>query len=218
MVQETDVQAWARGVQSLVCYYAGDFRQALAYARDGAQRAPRGKHRVRLAVNGEARALARLGNRDGVDEAVERAFLLLEELPPPEQVSASLTLDVYCPARAAGNAATAYLSIGAPDRVPAYLNLALSTFDGAGLRGPQALSRLDLATALLRGAKPEVERACELATEALTLTTGHRYESVTQRARQFLAATDAWATTPPVREVAQAILDRARPSLAAGPA
>lgn len=137
-----DVQAWSRAVQSLVAYYNGDHRDALAYARDGQRRAQTPTHRVRLAVNGEARALARIGDVRGVDEAVDRAFDITSSMPPRPHISPSLSLDVYCPARVAANAATAYLAIGKPGKVDAYLDTALAAFDAAGLRGPRALSRL----------------------------------------------------------------------------
>jgi hypothetical protein len=50
---------------------------------------------------------------------------------------------VYCPARAAANAATAYLLVKNPARVSEYAGKAVMAFDAAQLRAPQALSRLD---------------------------------------------------------------------------
>ncbi|MDZ5447071.1 helix-turn-helix transcriptional regulator [Micromonospora sp. 4G57] len=215
---QPDVQAWARAVQSLIAYYAGAYHDALAYAQDGARRSPTGPHSIRLAVNGQARALARLGDRYGVDEAVERAFTLLNARPSDAEVSASLTTGSYCHARTAANAATAYLTIGAPQNVTGYLTHALDAFDQAALRGPQALSRLDLATAALQQDQPEVERACTLAVEAMTLTADQRFESVRQRARQFLAIAQPFAALPEVCHVVDLIVERGSPAQQTPPA
>src|SRR5437763_614920 len=124
-------------------------------------------HRVRLAVNGEARALARLGDPYGVDEAVDRAFTTLGEYRDGGDVSVSMTLGAYCFTRVNANAATAYLSLGRAVEVERYGVPALAAFDQAELRGPQALTRLDLATAALGSPDPDPDRASQLAVEAL---------------------------------------------------
>ncbi|MGK5738111.1 helix-turn-helix domain-containing protein [Micromonospora sp. URMC 103] len=204
---QPDVQAWARATQSLIAFYAGDYHDALAYAQDGLCRAGTGPHRIRLTINGKARALARLGDRYGVDQAVDDAFTALSDCPSSSQVSASLALGAYCQARTAANAATAYLALGCGKDVTAHLTTAIDAFDVAGLRGPQALSRLDLATAYLRG-DPDPEQAGALALEALTLTADQRYESVNQRTRQFLATARPFAQQPQLRQVAELLHDR----------
>ncbi|MEU5725028.1 helix-turn-helix transcriptional regulator [Micromonospora sp. NPDC047738] len=206
--QQRDVQAWARATQSLIAFYAGDFHDALAYAQDGLCRAGTGPHSIRLTINGKARALARLGDRYGVDKAVDQAFTALSDYPSGSQVSASLALGPYCQARTAANAATAYLALGCGTDVTTHLTTAIDAFDAAALRGPQALSRLDLATAHLRGDNPEPEQASSLALEALTLTADQRYESVNQRARQFLATARPFAQQPQLRQVAELLYNR----------
>ena len=72
--EESDLQAWVRGTESLCAYYQKRYRDALELALDGQRHAHGGPQAIRLAVNGEARALGRLGDRRGVDEAVERAY------------------------------------------------------------------------------------------------------------------------------------------------
>jgi tetratricopeptide (TPR) repeat protein len=215
-VNDADLQAWARATQSLIAYYADEFHDALAYARDGQRRAPLSPHLIRLAVNGEARALARLGERHGVDAAVDRAFSALTELPSGADVSESLTLGPYCQARTAANAATAYLTIGAADQAIRYANQALDAFDRSGLRGPQALSRLDLATAELRRPDPDVEHACALVAQAMTLTADYRFASVRQRAGQFLGTAIRWRQQRCVRDVTDLTDEWQRPVLPAG--
>nr|WP_262013848.1 helix-turn-helix transcriptional regulator [Micromonospora sp. Mcm103] len=208
--EQPDVQAWARATQSLVAFYAGNYHDALAYAQDGLRRGSASGHRIRLTINGLARALAHLGDRYGVDRAVDDAFTMLSNYPADSPVSASLTLGPYCPARTAANAATAYLALGRTAGVTDHLTVAITAFDAAGMAGPQALSRLDLATAHLHAGRPDPDQAATLAVEALTLTSEQRFESVHQRARQFLVAARPFARHPRLRQVADLLADRPR--------
>ncbi|WP_239312306.1 hypothetical protein, partial [Frankia sp. Cj3] len=86
-VEDADLAAWVRGTESLCAYYAGDYRLALERAREGQTYAAGGPQAIRLAVNGEARALGQLGDRAGVREAVGRAFDLAEGAELPEGMS-----------------------------------------------------------------------------------------------------------------------------------
>jgi tetratricopeptide (TPR) repeat protein/transcriptional regulator with XRE-family HTH domain len=198
--EDPDLQSWARATQSLIAYYAGDYHGALDLARDGQRHARGGIHSVRLAINGEARALARLNDAIGVDEAVDRAFNLLTVHPAVQGVSPSLTLSVYCHARSAANAATAYLVLGRPRQVDEFVQVAIDAFDRAGLRGPQALSRLDLATALLMPGG-DLDRACAVAAEAMAVISTDVFESVALRSAEFVGAAQPWGRSPLVRDV-----------------
>ncbi|MGC5332836.1 helix-turn-helix domain-containing protein [Micromonospora sp. DT62] len=215
---EPETQAWARATQSLIAFYTGEYHDALAYAQDGLRRAGTSPQRIRLTINGQARALARLGDRYGVDSAVDRAFAMLSDHPSVTQVSTSLALGPYCEARTAANAATAYLALGRTADVDDHLTVAIAAFDTAGLRGPQALSRLDLATVHLHTDDPEPEQAATLAMQALTLTADQRLESVHQRARQFLAVARPFARQPQLRQVADLLAERTQVSIATPPA
>ncbi|MGC4876078.1 helix-turn-helix domain-containing protein [Micromonospora sp. DT43] len=207
--QQPDTQAWARATQSLIAYYTGEHRDALAYAEDGLRHAGAGPHLIRLTINGQARALAHLGDRRGVHQAVDRAFALLPEHHTAGQVSTSLTLGPYCPTRAAANAATAYLVLGDTTGVIDHLTAAVAAFDAAQLRGPQALSRLDLATA--HAVAGDLDQAAGLALEALSRTAEYRFESVYQRTRQFLAAARPFGRHPRLRDVADLFTELTRP-------
>ncbi|MFY1703003.1 helix-turn-helix domain-containing protein [Micromonospora sp. WMMA1923] len=215
--QIPDARAWARATQSLVAFYSGDYHDSLAYAQDGLRHAGTGPHRTRLAINGEARALARLGDHRGVDRAVDHAFSTLSNQPSDGVVSTSLAVGPYCQARTAANAATAYLILGREADVTPHLTTAIDAFDAAGLRGPQALSRLDLATAHLKGTDPDYERAAALAIDALAITDDQRYESVSQRARQFLATARAFKR-PELRQVADILASRRHQGTSTPPA
>ncbi|MFD6443855.1 helix-turn-helix domain-containing protein [Promicromonospora sp. NPDC060204] len=198
---DPDLMAWARAAQSLVEYYAGHYREALVLADDGLARAPRGPHAVRLFVNGRARALARMGDKVGVDHAVGNAWAIRTEHPDPETpLTASLTPTVYCEPRAAGNAATAYLALGDAGRVEQYANLALDTFDTEGFTGPQAMTRLDVATALLDPAGGDVERAASLVADAYRIG-GSGSFPVQQRVAEFVQAAASWEALPAIRDV-----------------
>ncbi|WP_243715155.1 hypothetical protein [Micromonospora sp. KC207] len=93
--------------------------------------------------------------------------------------------------------------------VAGHLTTAIAAFDTAQLRGPQALSRLDLATAHLHVGDPE--QAAELAMQALALTAEHRFESVHQRTHQFLAAAHPLHHHPRLQDVADLVAERAHP-------
>ncbi|MEU8333670.1 helix-turn-helix transcriptional regulator [Micromonospora arborensis] len=216
--QQHDVRAWARATQSLIAYYTGDHHDALAYAQDGLRHSGSGPHTIRLTINGKARALAHLGDRYGVDEAVNHSFIMLAEQPHGTTVSTSLALGPYCHPRTAANAATAYLVLNCGKNVTAHLSGAIDAFDAAELRGPQALSRLDLATAYLHHADPDPEQAAELALNALALTADHRYESVNQRTHQFLTSAKPFAAIPQIRHIAEQLATRAHRSRRAPPA
>ena len=68
-----ELSAWVRGTQSFAAYYTRDYRQSLTLAQDGQRYAKNGVQAVRLAINGEARALGKLRDRKGTAEAVTRA-------------------------------------------------------------------------------------------------------------------------------------------------
>jgi tetratricopeptide (TPR) repeat protein len=204
LLASAHLQAWARANQSLVEYYAGNYHDALGYAIDGQRHANGGPQSVRLALNGEARALARLGDVNGVHEAVERGYNSMGRFPRVQGVSASLTSGVYCAARAAGNAATAYLLLGQPQRVDEYADQALAEFDSAGLRGPQALTRMDQAMALLLGPSPDPEAASGLVVEALEVSM-RGSQPVVQRVAEFVRAGSRWRELPQVQEVVERV-------------
>ena len=205
---DPDLMAWARAAQSLVEYYAGRYPDALALASDGLARSPRGPHAVRLSVNGRARALARMGDRAGVDHAVGHAWAVRTEHPDPEvALTASLTTAVYCEPRAAGNAATAYLALGDTARVEQYANLALDTFDAEGFAGPQAMTRIDVATALLNPAGGDVERAASLVADAFQIG-GAALFPVRQRVAEFVEVAAPWEALPPIRDVRELVSGR----------
>lgn len=206
---DANLQAWARATQSLIEYYSANYHDALAYAEDGQRLANNGPQCVRLALNGEARALARLRDQRGMEEAIQRGLEMSESTATPTEVSPSLALGPYCAARASANIATAYLVAGRPAMVHEHGSRAIHAFDAAGLCGPKALTRLDLATSFLVPGNVDTEQACHIATAALQVAGSDRFESVTQRAHEFLALADPLRTSSRLRDVADLVRARA---------
>jgi transcriptional regulator with XRE-family HTH domain len=205
VVHDFDLQAWTRGTESLNAYYANDYKTAARLAQDGQRYARGGPQAVRLAVNGEARALARLGDHNGVNEAVERAYRTASRLTPVPGVSSCISFGLYSNARTASNAATAYVALGLPDRVTAYANEVLPVFEASESRWSQSLVRIDIATALVVADRPDPEQAARLVTEALMLSAERPITSVISRSREFLQAAEGWATVPEVEQAAEAL-------------
>jgi DNA-binding XRE family transcriptional regulator len=108
---DRDLLAWVKGTESFCEYYAGDYREAVALARAGLEIAGSGPQQVRLLINGEARALGKLGDVAGVHAAVERAYAAAGAQPTVPGVSPCVSFGGYSMARLASNAVTAYASV-----------------------------------------------------------------------------------------------------------
>nr|WP_018639378.1 hypothetical protein [Parafrankia elaeagni] len=202
-VEDGDLAAWVRGTESLCAYYAGDYRLALERAREGQIHAAGGPQAIRLAVNGEARALGQLGDRDGVREAVGRAFDLAEGTELPEGMSPCISFGAYSLARIAANAATAHVGTGDTALVQSYAQTASGMPGADRSRWSDVLITLDVATALTVGADPDPEHSAALGVEALTRAGAAPIESIRQRGRELVRRTAPWRTLPAVAELAE---------------
>ena len=203
-LEDPDISAWARATQSLVEYYSGDHPEALRLSLHGQEIAPQGPHTARLVINGEARARAAMGDARGVKAAVARAVDMTPRLPAAVGMSPSLSLAPYCYTRVAANAATAYLAVGDTTRAYPYITDSLPVIDDAGLSGPRALTRIDLALAILN---EDTGQACEAVDQAITIADRM---SVRQRAASFVQAAGPWAKKGPVRGLAERLADLPR--------
>ncbi|WP_322780382.1 helix-turn-helix transcriptional regulator [Frankia sp. Cas4] len=203
-VEDGDFAAWIRGTESLCEYYAGDYRLALEHARDGQGHAAGGPQTIRLVVNGEARALGQLGDREGVREAVGRAFDLAERSSLPDGMSPCISFDTYSLARIAANAATAHVGTGEAALVHRYAQMASDVLRTARSPWSDILVALDVATALTAGDDPDPERAATLGIEALTRAGSNPIESIRQRGRELVRRTTPWRSLPRVTELAEA--------------
>ena len=197
-------------MQSFCEYYAGRYDQALRLAEDGLGYAQAGPQSVRLTINGAARALGKLGDADGVHRAVDRAYDLMSRNDVPAGVPSSIAFDCYSAAQTASNAATAYVSLGLPDRVQHYVGLALPDISTSESPWSRSLVMIDLALSLIRSRDADLDHAAELILNALLISADRPIISVRQRTEEFVRdVTSRWGNT---RQVS-AILD-AEPTLA----
>ena len=204
-VDDSDLQAWVRGTQSLAEFYAGNYREALAFAQDGRRFAGAGRQAVRIAVNGEARAHGMLGDRRAVTRAVGDAYDLLGTLSPEPGMTPCISFGVYSEARAASNAATAYLGLGHAGPVLEFAGRALDIVDSSPSRWSQTLVRLDMASALINTPTQDLEQALSLARAAMAASRGSRIESIEQRLRSFVAGLQKYSGHTPVTAFADEV-------------
>jgi transcriptional regulator with XRE-family HTH domain len=201
--EDRDLQAWIRGTQSFCEYYAGDYSSAVELARDGMRYAGDGPQAVRLTINGEARALGKLGDLRGVHESVERAYRLSDANPTVPGVSSCVSFGGYSLARTASNAVTAYVDLGATADAARHADIAMPEFELSDSQWSQALIRIDLAKSMvLDPSGGDAEQGASLVREALTISSDKPIASVVQRSRDFVReAGRRWRNVDAVREL-----------------
>jgi tetratricopeptide (TPR) repeat protein len=114
---ERSLQAWVRGTQSLGAYYRSDFSSALQFAEDGLRITVNAGQASRLWINGQARALAKLGRIAEAEDAIDKALHAAERTSTPTGISPCISLGAYSHSRIAANAATDHLSLGNAQQV-----------------------------------------------------------------------------------------------------
>jgi transcriptional regulator with XRE-family HTH domain len=196
--EDHDLLAWVKGTASFCEYYAGDYRRSVELAREGLVFAGAGPQRARLLINGEARALGKLGDTAGVHLAVEQAYAALDQHPEIPGVSSCVSFGGYSRARLASNAVTAYVDLGLPDHVATHAEEALGEFDSSESSWSRSLIRLDLANSMALAPDGDPEEASGLITAALGISAGNPITSVVQRSRTFVRATARWRGIPAV--------------------
>jgi DNA-binding XRE family transcriptional regulator len=184
--QEADLQSWTRGLQSFCEYYAQDYETALRLAVDGLALSNSGPQSVRLAINGVARALGKLGDADGVHRAVDKAYDLMARNDVPHGIPASIGFQCYSSAQVASNAATAYVSLGMPEQVQKYVRIAMPDIDSSESPWSRSLVMIDLATSFVAARQPDLDQASELMIDALTISTDRPIISIRQRTLDFV--------------------------------
>ncbi|MCK9895021.1 hypothetical protein [Frankia sp. AgB32] len=191
--ERAELMAWARGLQSFCAYYLQDYTTALDLAVDGLRHAGAGPQSVRLAVNGAARAMGRLGDAQGVHRLVGEAQEMQSRHDVPPGIASSIGLGCYSEAQVSSNAATAYLSLGMPNQVRRHLDRALPAIDAAGSPWGRALVKIDLATAVTQDRQADLEQACGLVLAAFEDAGDRPVVSIQQRAVEFTRyATQRW--------------------------
>ena len=205
-IGDTQLAVWTAGTQSLAYYYAGSYREADRAAAAGIDRSPTNPQAIRLFVNGRARALGRLNDRQGAEEAIGQALDLSEHHDLPAGLTSCIALDEpYSDARTLANAVTTRLSLQDISAVHSLAEEIEGLVDASDSAWSRALVRLDQATAYLGDDSPQVERAMELGQSALEAGSGAPIRSVLQRAVELHHAAAAWHAHPSVREYASAL-------------
>ena len=203
--QDTSLQAWARGLQSFCEYYAGQYDEALQLATDGLNYAQSGPQSVRLTINGVARAMGKLGDIEGVHRAVGEAYDLMSRNDVPAGVPSSISFACYSAAQTASNAATAYVSLGIPDKVQYYVGQALPDISKSESPWSRSLVMIDLALSLIRPEETDLDHAADLVLDALSISEDRPIISVQQRTSEFIRdAADRWGNIRQVSSVRDA--------------
>lgn len=200
--QDANLQAWARGLQSFCEYYAGEYGEALHLAEDGLNYAQSGPQSVRLTINGIARAMGKLGDPEGVHRSVGEAYGLMSRNNVPDGVPSSISFECYSAAQTASNAATAYVSLGFPEKVQHYVNLALPEISKCGSPWSRSLVMIDLALSMVRSKDADLDHAAELVLNALSISSGRPVISVQLRTSEFVSeVVGRWGNVPQVRTI-----------------
>ncbi|MFF3277297.1 hypothetical protein ACFYWU_41215 [Streptomyces chrestomyceticus] len=204
-IGDVSVQMWASGTRSLGLYYQKRYADADAAACSGIALAPQNAQAIRLLVNGRSRALARLGDRAGAEQAIGQALELSgRQASLPGGLTSCISFEPYSPARTLANAITARLSLGDTSAVLADARQIQDLIVCSNSPWSQALVSLDVATALLQQKKaPEVEQAMALGRKALRTGSTAPIKSVWQRANELLHSARKWRQQAQVREYAE---------------
>jgi hypothetical protein len=153
---------------------------------------------VRLPAH-EARAAARLGDRRGTDDALDRAHRAFGSLPSEAKARSIFGFEEsYLPFYAG----TCYVWLRDPAKTQEHTPLVITTYDTANEAerspGDQALARIDLATSYLQ--QREVEEACRVGSTALDIYADFPIESVARRSRELGSALEPWTGVPAAQD------------------
>jgi hypothetical protein len=203
--------ASAANVETYVALYAGRFDEALTTVREARRYAS--EHTAARLATLEARALA------GAEPTAHKELTVLwdqaEAAAPARLPWQSGSVAPFGPEQFAFHAAAASVRASHP-RGEEFAREALRQYEAlAAVEGERflhahlALSRLDLATALVQSKRPEPREAARLGIQALAVPQQLHEDTVKRRAVELLAVLNthtAWRSLPSVTEFA----DRAR--------
>jgi tetratricopeptide (TPR) repeat protein len=212
-VGDTQLQMWATGTRSLSLYYQRRYAEADAAAAAGLDLAPNNGQAIRLLANGRSRALARLGDRKGAERAIGMALDLSDRQPDLSSgITSCISFSTYSHARTLANVITSRLSLNDADKVLSCAEEIDGLVEQSDSEWSRALVRLDVATALLQQAQPEVEQAMALGQSALHAGTTAPIRSVWQRANELYERAERWHAESDVGDYAEELRTwRSRP-------
>lgn len=204
-IADLELIMWIQGTRSLNAYYAGHYDQAVQWAEKGLAIDAAHPQAIRLQSNGLARALGKVGDRSGAERAIAAAEELSSRHTVPEGLTSCISFEPYGLARTLANAATVHVALANAPRVLGYADQIDELVEQSDSAWSQALVRLDVATALLAGARPDVEHAMVLGRQVLEAGGGPPIRSVVQRAGELFAGAADWQDLPAVREYGDAL-------------
>lgn len=186
-VDHAEILAWCLETRAWDAVNEGQFRTARELSRAAQDAAPRGSSAFIQATAQEARAWARLGDRQRTRDALDRLARLVSPLPAPLRAEHHFRYD---PARAVATTATTLAWVGDP-AAEEYARAAVYRLDSPAQGEPRprrATSvRLDLALALLAADKPD--EACAVTMTAVR--SGRLVPSSYWRAREVIERVEA---------------------------
>ncbi|MDT3397617.1 hypothetical protein RKE29_13305 [Streptomyces sp. B1866] len=199
-IDDLDTELWATGTLSFSLYYAGRYAEADACAAAAVERAPRSAQAIRLLVNGRARALGKLGDRQGARRAIGQALELSGLHDVPSGITSCISFEPYGHARTLANAVTAHVSLGDADRALEDAEEIDDLVEHSDSSWSRALVRLDVSTALLHQPRPDLDHALSLGREALRHCGSSPIRSVWQRSHELYEQATRWKEHKAVRE------------------
>jgi hypothetical protein len=194
-VEDTRLAGWVHGTQAQIALYAGDPRDAIAFAQAGREVAPTGSAALVRCCTHEARASARMGDRVGAQvslDAAEHAWNVLSQSLVRSIYSLDASYLPYC-------AATSFVWLGDPANARISASQAVEPAgDTPGPSVGRAIARIDLAIALVQDS--ELEEASTTGLEALDICAHRLTLSARRRIEELLAAVQPF-TEPCVVEL-----------------
>ena len=184
--------AWVRGAQSMVDLYDHRPEEALRMAREGQALAPNPLVRAQLASWGEARALARMGDRRGVLEAIARGSRAIassgDDWSPGGVFSFSVgEFEQYC--------GTACLWLDLPEEAKRHAKHAFELRDTLAAK---ALARLDVAAASNQLGQPA--EASQIGAEVLQMPSDYLIDPIVRRATELATSLEPHSSLAEVRD------------------
>ena len=196
---------WIFGAWSLLPSYDGEPADALTLIRRGQNHAGRSVDAaVQAWLNAlEARAHAGLGDARAFLDAQDEASQAIDRTRPEQRRHGMdfdgdrLDVTYY--------KGTSLVTLRQPERAQPILGHSLEV-QGQGHVKAHSILRLALATTYVQ--QREIERACEVAVQALDLPSDQRIGPIDQRARGLLRELEPWRATPPVATLAERLATR----------
>jgi transcriptional regulator with XRE-family HTH domain len=181
---DANLGAWARVTQASIATYAAQPQEATKVARSGRQMAPVGSSAAVMLAAMEARAWARLGDRQAFEIAMvdaERAFEQLSESPNGSVFSVSLP-DLW------HRASTAYVWLDQPVQARNYAAKAIGLCDADpdNWQFSRVTARIDQGLAFAQDG--ELEGAILIGMEALDLAQRRPIDPIRRRSAELMRA------------------------------